>query len=550
MALSFRMIRRRGGYYVEAARIVAVLACCLLLLALTKAPPPACAQGPSALIAPPESLPAGQLLPAPAAEVGEELLPVNLPAAMRLANAQAWDIALAERHLRIASAQLQGAQVLWLPNLTGGVDYLHHDGPVVSTTTGAVADSSYGSLYAGVAPLAVVSLTDALFTPLAQRQVSCAQSVNVQTATNDTLTALAIAYFDAVEARACLASIDDVVRRLEELVHKTESLAPELVPDLEVARVRTALASAEEVREAARRNWRSASAEVVRVVRLKPAVLVAPLESPQLQMTLISAERTPEELIPLALRSRPELTYREAQIEAACYRLRQERCRPLLPIFLARGDGTQVPYPMAFGAFGAGPGGTLSNFNVRSDFDLQAIWQLNNLGLGNRALIQQRVEERELARIEACKARDIVAKEVTQTWADLRSASRRIGQAERELQQALISAAKNLESLGETKRVTGNIRILVIRPLEAVVALQALNEAYYHYFGAVADYNRAEFELYRALGNPAQALGDELQPITRPAPAVGRPGVVLEEPPLPSASATAPAVPRQSELRP
>ncbi|MGO8751870.1 MAG: TolC family protein [Thermoguttaceae bacterium] len=535
----------------EAARIVAVLACCLLLPTPTQGPTPACAQEPQTSIAPPARLPAGQMLSAPAAEAGEEVLPVNLPAALRLANAQAWDIALAVHRLRIASAQLEGARVLWLPNLTGGVDYLHHDGPVVSTTTGAVVpDSSYGSLYAGVAPLAVVALTDALFTPLAQRQVTCAQIANVQTATNDTLTSLAVAYFDTVEARACLASIDDVVQRLKQLVHKTESLAPELVPDLEVARVRAALASAEEVREVARRNWRNASAEVVRVVRLKPAVLVTPLESPQLQVTLISTERTPEELIPLALRSRPELTYREAQVEAACHRLRQERCRPFLPIFLARGDGTQVPYPMAFGAFSGGPGGTLSNFNVRSDFDLQAIWQLNNLGLGNRALIQQRVAERELARIEACKARDVVAMEVTQTWADLRSASRRVRQAERELQQALISAAKNLEALGETKRVAGNIRILVIRPLEAVVALQALNEAYYHYFGAVADYNRAEFELYRALGNPAQGLSDDLQSVTSSAPVAGQPAVVPEKLPLPPASAAVPADPHQSESRP
>ena len=54
-------------------------------------------------------------LPAPAAESGEEVLPVSLPAALELANVQAWDIALAVQHLRIASAQLQGAQVLWLP---------------------------------------------------------------------------------------------------------------------------------------------------------------------------------------------------------------------------------------------------------------------------------------------------------------------------------------------------------------------------------------------------------------------------------------------------
>ena len=64
----------------------------------------------------------------------------------------------------------------------------------------------------------------------------------------------------------------------------------------------------------------------------------------------------------------------------------------------------------------------------------------------------------------------------------------------------------------------------MIRPLEAVVALQALNEAYYHYFGAVADYNRAQFELYLALGSPAQALGEDRQPPTPPAPGGSAPG--------------------------
>jgi hypothetical protein len=240
-------------------------------------------------------------------------------------------------------------------------------------------------------------------------------------------------------------------------------------------------------------------------------------------------------------------------VQAARHRLRQERDRPFLPIFLARGAGSQVPYPMAFGAFGAGPGGTLSDFGVRSDFDLQAIWQLNNLGLGNRALVEQRVEERELAQIESCKVRDIVVKEVTQGWADLHSASRRSVHAERELQQALISAKKNVDALGQTKRVAGNIRILVIRPLEAVVALQALNEAYYHYFGAVADYNRAQFELYRALGSPAQALGEERQPPTPPAPGGSAPGQsqeVREDAPLPPATAVGLTDPRPSEPRP
>ena len=175
-----------------------------------------------------------------------------------------------------------------------------------------------------MAPLAIVGLTDALFAPLAAPG-DLRQQANVQTATNDTLTSLAVAYFDVVEARACLACIDDVVRRVEQLVCKTESLAPELVPELEVARARAALASVEEVREAARRGWRVASAEVVRLARLKPAVLIAPLESPQLQLTLVPAECTREGLIATALQNRPELAFQRAQVEAARHRLQQER---------------------------------------------------------------------------------------------------------------------------------------------------------------------------------------------------------------------------------
>lgn len=463
-------------------------------------------QKPSPKSEPPK--PGEQLdLIAPTAEPGEEVLPISLPAAMRLANARAWDIGIAIQQLRIASAQLLGANVLWVPSIIGGVDYVHHDGPVQNLTTGAISNSTYSSLYPGMAPLAVFASTDAIFMPLAQRQVTRAQRANVQTATNDTLTSLAVTYFDAIEARADLAGIEDVVQRMEKMVRKTESLAPELVPDLEVARVKAAFSSAEEVREIARRRWRYTSAEVARVVRLKPTVLIAPLESPLLQVTLIPPERIPDELIPLAIQNRPELTFNQAQVEAARHRMSQEKWRPFLPIFLARGSGTQYPYPMAFGAFGGGTGGTLSEFGVRSDFDLEAIWELRNLGFGNRALIRQRQADFDRSRIEATRVRDIVAKEVTQVWADLQSANRRIREAERELKQALISANENLEGLGETKRVAGNIRELVIRPLEVVFALQVLDKAYYHYFGAIADYNRSQFRLYRALGNPAQALG-------------------------------------------
>ncbi len=444
----------------------------------------------------------------PPVEAGEEALAISLPAALRLANVRAWDIDIAVAQERTASAQLLGARVLWLPSIVSGVDYVHHDGPL-QANDGSIASNSRSSLYVGTAPLAIFNVTDAIFAPLAQRQVVRAQAANIQTATNDTLTSVAQSYFDVLEARADLASIEDVAKRSSALLRKAVSLAPGLVPEVEVNRVRASDAAFQQAVENARQRWRVSSAELVRIVRLNPSAVVMPLESPLMQVTLISPERVPAELIPVAEAYRPENVFNQAQVEAARQRVRQERLRPLLPNIIARGAGSTPPYPLAFGAYGGGQGGGMNNFNVRDDFDVEAIWELRNLGLGNLALVRERRAELRQAQDQDGRFRDIVAREVVTAWADVRAAYRRIGPAEVELREALASAVKNLEGVGETKRVAGNIIILIIRPQEAVAALQALNGAYFDYFGVIAEYNRAQFRLYRALGNPAQRLAGE-----------------------------------------
>jgi hypothetical protein len=45
--------------------------------------------------------------------------------------------------------------------------------------------------------------------------------------------------------------------------------------------------------------------------------------------------------------------------------------------------------------------------------------------------------------------------------------------------------------------------ILMIRPQEVIAAIQTLSQTYGDYYGAIADHNRAQFRLYRALGQPA-----------------------------------------------
>jgi hypothetical protein len=175
---------------------------------------------------------------------------------------------------------------------------------------------------------------------------------------------------------------------------------------------------------------------------------------------------------------------------------------------VARGGGTTPPFPMMFGGFGGGLGSNISNLTGRGDYDLEAIWELRNLGLGNKALIRERRAERDLFQMELYRARDLVASQAVEALAEVQSAFTRMHQAEEGLRQGLVSYDLNFKGLGEIKRVGGDINILVIRPQEVDSALQDLITAYFDYFGTVADYNRAQFQLYWAIGNPGQALGD------------------------------------------
>jgi outer membrane protein TolC len=482
-----------------------------LIAALCSVGAAGCDQGPAHLDQPRTLPTAPPAWSPPQVKPGEEMFPISLPNALKLANARAWDISIAQRQLQIAVAQHEGAKAMWIPSLIGGAAYAHHDGPI-QANDGSVTDNSRSSLFAGVAPLAYYNVTDAIFAPLAKRQDARAQQANVQTATNDTLTAVAVAYFDAQEARADLVSIEEVASLVAVLVRKTEKLAPEFVPELELARVRAMQKNIEQARAIARMQWRVVSAELARVLRLPPTVVVQPVEPPDLRMTLIPLTATTEEMIPLALRLRPELSQYQAQVAAAEERLRQERFRPFLPNIALRGGSTPTAYPLGAGGFAAGQGGSLGSMGLRSDWDLEAIWELKNLGFGNAALIRERRAGVDLVREQSFRFHDFVAKEVTQAWAQLRAADERVTAADGERQQAWLSATKNLEALGETKRPAGNIAILVVRPQEATAAMQALVQAYYNYYGATADYNRAQFRLYRALGNPAQFVFDHNPP--------------------------------------
>ena len=154
---------------------------------------------------------------------------------------------------------------------------------------------------------------------------------------------------------------------------------------------------------------------------------------------------------------------------------------------------------------------------------------LTPLGSGNLARIKEQRGNESMAIIEFYRAQDMVAADVTRAQARVQSAAARVVQADRAMRTAIITFNGNFEGLRQTTRL-GNVLVLVNRPQEAVFALQLLNVAFDEYFTTVAEYNRAQFELFHALGYPAQELAQlrppgEVVPVdtTRPAylPPVG-----------------------------
>jgi hypothetical protein len=182
-----------------------------------------------------------------------------------------------------------------------------------------------------------------------------------------------------------------------------------------------------------------------------------------------------------------------------------EKMRPFLPLILLTGFQTPNGMRMQFGAFGTGEGAAMNNWSIREDISAQMVWQLDGLGLGNLARIKKERAEQSRATVLLYHLQDAVAADVTRSQAAVQSAAVRVLQAERSLRQAIITYDGTYEGLRQTRRF-GDVLQEIFRPQEAVIALDNLRSAYIEYFGTVAEYNRAQFQMFHALGYPARDI--------------------------------------------
>ncbi len=94
-------------------------------------------------------------LPAAPTDPDEVRLPINLAAALRLADARPLIVAAAQARTWISEAELARAKVLWIPALNIAYDYVRHDGGGPDFNKGIITTPSTNFTYAGRRPLGI-----------------------------------------------------------------------------------------------------------------------------------------------------------------------------------------------------------------------------------------------------------------------------------------------------------------------------------------------------------------------------------------------------------
>jgi len=239
-----------------------------------------------------------------------------------------------------------------------------------------------------------------------------------------------------------------------------------------------------EVRRA-EENVRVASVRLARVLSQDPTLTFVPQEEALIPIDLVAIGADLPQLVSMGLSNRPELAESQFLVDEAVQRLRRERYAPLVPSLLLG---------MSYGGNGGGVGGDIDNFGDRLDFDAAAYWEIRNLGFGEEAARSTARSQLEQTRWRQVRVMDQVASDVVEAHAQVTARREQIELAKTGIESARDSYRRNAERISNAQGL----------PIETLQSIQALDQAQRQYVRAVADYNRAQFRLHRALGWPVR----------------------------------------------
>jgi len=444
--------------------------------------------------------------------------PIDLATALRLADADNPTAAVARARVQEAVANYDRAGVAWVPNLVFGPTFFYHEG-IDQNRRGETFSVARGNFAVLGGPQLRVDVSDALYLPLVARRVVQAAESRSRAVANNVQLEVALTYLDVLELHALLAVNADTLNKTEQALQAAEAFARAGTGKTaaDVNRAATEVNLRRQDRVVLRGRAAAAAARLAGLLTLDPAVQLVPAELAVVPVVLVPGEYTLDQLIATGLRARPEVAAAGAEVQAAEALVRQAKVAPLLP---------RVQGEFIGGGFKGGRNDDFGPMRGQYNAGAALVWELDNFGLGNAATTRARQASyaAALQRVREIQAR--VSAEVGEA-AELAAARFETLDA---AQEAVRQAQEMYRKFRDVSfGVPGPKGQLQFDALEVLTAVQALNQARVQYLQQVVEFNRQQFRLYTAIGQPAtcgleSAATQPLDiPVVPAVPAVARP---------------------------
>jgi outer membrane protein TolC len=416
--------------------------------------------------------------PTPAAPA---VLPLSLETIFRLAEEQNSQVKLAREQVSGACADLDLANLSWLPRVYAGPAYYRHEGGI-QDQNGQLIHSSTGALFAGLEINAQFDIRDATFQRVRAERELWQQKGELTRITHTTLLAASSAYMDLLAARTGEAVLRSLDTRLQALLRQAENLG-ETVAQAPVELIRAEVHNNQMILLKLRQLAEATSAQLAYHLGVPPGTQFEPVDPTLAPFALVDASPPLEALLAQAMQNGPGVREIEGMLDMLHSNVTMlNGPAQMLPVFELR---------MAEGAFGAGPGASLA-WDNRWDVGLQARWNLGGLVTSKQ---QQRAAESRLvqAHLALQDLRAKLSSGVQEARETVHSTGSQISQG----QQQIEHAEKSYHLLAAAlKTAPQKDRLLV----DVMRALLAIKQAQQDYLLAINGYDKAQLRLLLLLG--------------------------------------------------
>ncbi len=406
---------------------------------------------------------------------------VDLPTVMRLAGANNDEIELARvKHTETIAESKLAWQRFW-PSLSLGAGYKGHEGRV-QDIAGAVFNANKQQYSVGPMILIDWAPGELYYSALAAKQKALAAEQLAEKSRRDIIQQAVNRYFDLLSAEAALAIIEDDLRLTQDYEKQLEgAVAAGTAIRADLLRVKTQVSRAKLAIRQHQEKRDLGAAALAETLRIPPQTELRPAKADLVPVRL-NGKTGVATMLSQAAQHRPEMKAAAAANAAAGLEKDRARIAPLIP-------NVQAGY--GIGGLGGGFAGQTGNFGRTQDFYAGLGWKIGPGGIFDKQRQVIADAREEATELQSGQIKAAIGREVVEAAAKAQSAHDQIA-----INDEAVTAAEEMAKLAKERQAS---QLGVV--LEYLLAREELTRARQSRVQAVTDFNKAQHELKRAVGN-------------------------------------------------